>query len=125
MKVFGLRLNAVEQNAFPMRFPLPDSLHLPAFLLVLGLILATSSCSPAVAKKTEAEPLKARPVKPSGLPMWLGNVERNFYGSGPWPDRPLKVVWEFETELTSGRFHNRLRLLFETSNGRIGMEVQS
>ena len=30
---------------------------------------------------------------------------RNFYGSGPWPDRPLAVIWEFETELISGRLH--------------------
>ena len=39
------------------------------------------------------------------MPMWLGTSERNFYGSGPWPDRPLEVIWEFETKLTSGRLH--------------------
>ena len=37
--------------------------------------------------------------------MWLGNGERNFYGSGPWKDGGLKVVWQVETGFMSGRLH--------------------
>jgi outer membrane protein assembly factor BamB len=37
--------------------------------------------------------------------MWLGNESRSFYGTGPWSDGPLEVVWEFETGFISGRLH--------------------
>ena len=36
---------------------------------------------------------------------WLGNFARNFYGTGPWPDAPLEVIWSFKTKSTSGRLH--------------------
>ncbi|MBA2340540.1 MAG: PQQ-binding-like beta-propeller repeat protein, partial [Pyrinomonadaceae bacterium] len=39
------------------------------------------------------------------VPMWLGNPERNAYGSGPWPSRPLEVLWDFKTKTSSGRLH--------------------
>jgi outer membrane protein assembly factor BamB len=37
--------------------------------------------------------------------MWLGSTSRNFYGTGPWSDKPLEVVWEFETKFITGRLH--------------------
>ena len=37
--------------------------------------------------------------------MWLGNGERNFYGTGPWQDGQLKIVWDLKTEFMSGRLH--------------------
>ena len=90
----------------------PDALLLPDIQKprlspapLLGL--SASGCGRNVVKQTEAEPRLAAndPVPPTSVPMWLGTPERNFYGSGPWPDRPLEVIWEFETELTSGRLH--------------------
>src|SRR5512132_1310188 len=86
--------------------PIPALFRFQACLLLLCLGVAGSGCGSNVVKETEAEPLvAAKPVKPPGMPMWLGNLERNFYGSGPWPDRPLEVIWEFETKLTSGPLH--------------------
>ena len=38
-----------------------------------------------------------KPKPPSAVPMWLGNAERNFYGTGPWKDGQLTVIWEVET----------------------------
>ena len=43
-------------------------------------------------------------VSPSSH-FWLGNSQRNFYGTGPWSDGPLEIVWEAETGLISGRLH--------------------
>ena len=31
--------------------------------------------------------------------------ERNFYGTGPWKDGELTVIWEVETGFISGRLH--------------------
>src|SRR6185295_17899433 len=62
------------------------------------------SCS-KVTKGTE--PPKPAEVKKPAAPVttWLGNPERNYYGSGPWPDGQLEIVWEFKTSSTSGRLH--------------------
>ena len=78
------------------------SLAIPA----LAFVFACTACGGRVVQKTEAEvlPKAAAPV-PDAVPLWLGNPTRNFYGTGPWPDRPLEVVWEFETKLISGRLH--------------------
>src|SRR5205085_2700214 len=46
-----------------------------------------------------------KPKPPSAVPMWLGNGERNYYGSGPWKEGGLKVVWQIETGFMSGRLH--------------------
>jgi outer membrane protein assembly factor BamB len=40
--------------------------------------------------------------------MWLGNGERNFYGTGPWKEGRLSAVWEFETGFITGRLHKDL-----------------
>jgi outer membrane protein assembly factor BamB len=37
--------------------------------------------------------------------MWLGNPSRNFYGTGPWSNEKLQIVWQFETKMISGRLH--------------------
>jgi outer membrane protein assembly factor BamB len=46
-----------------------------------------------------------KPKPPTAVPMWLGNAERNFYGTGPWKDGQLKVVREVETGFITGRLH--------------------
>src|ERR1700738_1845387 len=50
-------------------------------------------------------PIIEKPKPPTAVPMWLGNAERNFYGTGPWKDGELKVIWDFKTGATRGRFH--------------------
>jgi outer membrane protein assembly factor BamB len=75
--------------------------------LVLALALLPAACGGTVVSKTEVGPGKnelTKPVTPS-LHFWLGNSERNFYGSGPWSDGPLEIVWEAETGFISGRLH--------------------
>src|SRR5262249_24328589 len=54
---------------------------------------------------TEAKPQPPPPKPPGSVPMWLGNSSRSFYGTGPWSNGPLEVVWEFETKSISGRLH--------------------
>jgi outer membrane protein assembly factor BamB len=55
---------------------------------------------------TESPPPKIeKPKPPTAVPMWLGNAERNFYGTGPWKDGELEILWEFKTSSTSGRLH--------------------
>ena len=88
----------------------PRSLRLVSRLLLTisacVFCLSLAACGGRVIQKTEAEPLRETPeALPEGVPLWLGNPGRNYYGTGPWPDRPLEVIWEFETKLTSGRLH--------------------
>src|SRR6266496_3008394 len=55
------------------------------FLSVTVLICASfalAGCSRGVVRETAAETRIEKP-KPPGSPMWLGNPERNFYGTGP------------------------------------------
>ncbi|MGI8918810.1 MAG: PQQ-binding-like beta-propeller repeat protein, partial [Pyrinomonadaceae bacterium] len=78
------------------------SLAIPA----LAFVFACTACGGRILQKTEAEVLPKAPAPvPDAVPLWLGNPTRNFYGTGPWPDRPLEVLWEFETKLISGRLH--------------------
>ena len=77
-------------------------------LLILLISLAGAGCTGTVVKVPVAEASRGKiadPINPVEMPTWLGNSARNFYGTGPWPDRPLRVIWEFETKLTSGRLH--------------------
>ena len=95
-------MNSALNNRSSVRGGFLTSL-LAAILLVLSLSLA--ACGGKLVKETIAE-TKATPAPPpASVPMWLGNTSRNFYGTGPWPDRPSEVIWEFETKLTSGRLH--------------------
>jgi outer membrane protein assembly factor BamB len=73
-------------------------------LLVCLLPLVSWGCA-GKAFETPAAALPLAPKPPTAVPMWLGNAERNFYGTGPWTGRPLKVVWEVETGWISGRLH--------------------
>ena len=73
-------------------------------ITALAFVFACTACGGRVLQKTEAEVLHKAAV-PDAVPVWLGNPTRNFYGTGPWPDRPVQVIWEFETKLTSGRLH--------------------
>ena len=61
-------------------------------------------CGGKAAVEIKAGPVE-KPKPPSAVPMWLGNGERNFYGTGPWKDGELKVIWEVETGFISGRLH--------------------
>jgi outer membrane protein assembly factor BamB len=72
--------------------------------IILALLLLTS-CGGTVVPETEAKPQPPPPKPPASVPMWLGNASRNFYGTGPWSDEPLQVVWEFETKWITGRLH--------------------
>ena len=73
--------------------------------LVLALLL--SACGTSVVSKTGVESGTKDPAKAvvASLPYWLGNPQRNFYGSGPWAPGPLEIVWEFKTDSISGRLH--------------------
>ena len=72
--------------------------------IILALLL--SACGGKVVTPIEAksQPPPA-PKLPTSVPFWLGNAERNFYGTGPLTDAPLEVVWSFETKGISGRLH--------------------
>ena len=64
---------------------------------LLGVVLCLSiiplvGCGNKVVPETPAAVVE-KPKPPTAVPMWLGNGERNFYGSGPWKDGGLKVVW--------------------------------
>ena len=75
---------------------------LPLILVLLSL----TSCGGRVVTRTEAKPEPPpAPKPPTTVPAWLGNPSRNFYGTGPWSNDPLQVVWEFETKGISGRLH--------------------
>jgi outer membrane protein assembly factor BamB len=79
--------------------------YLP-LLLLMGFLPA-AACGGKILKETEARP--ADPVVPSKpqltISTWLGNPTRSFYGTGPWSNRPLQVIWEFETKFITGRLH--------------------
>src|ERR1051325_1106562 len=72
--------------------------------LILTLLLLTA-CGGKVITETAAAKPQPPPKPPSSVPMWLGNASRTFYGTGPWSDRPLEGVWEFQTKWTTGRLH--------------------
>ncbi|HXI74879.1 MAG TPA: PQQ-binding-like beta-propeller repeat protein, partial [Pyrinomonadaceae bacterium] len=74
---------------------------------LLPIICALGFISGCTSKAvTETPPPKVEPPKPPPtMSFWLGNPERNFYGTGPWKDGQLKIAWEVKTGFISGRFH--------------------
>ena len=74
-------------------------------VLCLGLSIGLTACGNRAVSETKAGPLVEKPKPPSAVPMWLGNSTRNFYGTGPWKDGQLSIVWEVETGFISGRLH--------------------
>src|SRR5918912_926145 len=80
-------------------------------LLALAALLLLGGCGGKVtqeiyARSTEGALRTAEVVRvPPTVPMWLGNPARTFYGTGPWPTRPLEIAWQFETKSTAGRLH--------------------
>ena len=68
-----------------MLSPVPTIFRPCLYLLSVCVLLTSVSCGTRVVKPTEAEPRIATnsPATPTSVSMWLGNTERNFYGSGP------------------------------------------
>src|SRR5438876_382566 len=95
----------------PIKKPLPalviSALAGLLMFLFLPFSLMLNACGGKFVKETVAETKvqpKAPPV-PKNIPSWLGNPERNFYGTGPWDPGPLEIVWQLETGWISGRLH--------------------
>ena len=74
-------------------------------ICLLAFLCWFSACGGGKATTHTEAKLPDPPKPPSSVPAWLGNASRTFYGTGPWSDGPLEVVWEFETKWTSGRLH--------------------
>src|SRR5260370_3121530 len=77
-----------------------------SLLVCLGLVL--SACGKTTKAEAESSSTKVVEVKKPAskvVPMWLGNPERNFFGTGPWTDKPLEVAWDFKTGWVRGRLH--------------------
>src|SRR6267378_1262407 len=79
--------------------------------LLLALLLASLPFA-ACTKVTKGEPdpnvkrvAEEKKSTPRAVAMWLGNPARTFYGTGPWSDKPLEVVWDFQTDWAKGRLH--------------------
>src|SRR4030095_16501007 len=80
------------------------ALTLKSLLLLCLQIFLLSGCGGKIVKETEAK--TSSPSKPPpSVSMWLGNPSRNFFGTGPWSNDPLQVVWKFETKAITGRLH--------------------
>ncbi|MEO7970303.1 MAG: PQQ-binding-like beta-propeller repeat protein, partial [bacterium] len=87
-------------------FPFNLFLRLLAGAFLVAAFGSLPACGGKLVKETSAEPVAERPAPPpSDFPAWLGNGERKFYGTGPWEEGPLEVVWENKTGLISGRLH--------------------
>src|SRR6478752_6222861 len=74
-------------------------------ILLAALLCCLSACGGKVITETKATTPPAPPKPPTSVPAWLGNPARNFYGTGPWSDKPLEIVWQVETKWTTGRLH--------------------
>ncbi|MDX6385630.1 MAG: eukaryotic-like serine/threonine-protein kinase, partial [Blastocatellia bacterium] len=72
-------------------------------LIITASALLTGCKGKAVAEAPQ--PIVEKPKPPTAVPMWLGNAERNFYGTGPWKEGELKIIWEVSTKGISGRLH--------------------
>src|SRR4030095_3560768 len=80
----------------------------PALLLLCLGVCVTLSAS--CGEKLVTQPIpesksKPAPTPVNSVPNWLGNPERNFYGTGPWQEGPLEIVWANDTDFISGRLH--------------------
>src|SRR5262245_36419918 len=81
--------------------------HLAPLMPAISVLMTGSffsACGPKVVKETPAEPRIEKPKPPTAVPMWFGNPERNFFGTGPMP-KSLKVIWDFKTSSTRGHLH--------------------
>ncbi len=87
--------------------PTIQLLRLNFYFIVLMAIgsLCFAGCTKVTKGEAEPKPPAAPKAPPVPVTTWLGNPERNFYGSGPWKDGELKVTWEMKTGLISGRLH--------------------
>src|SRR6185436_290737 len=97
-------IRAFQQQTPPMYSPSSKSFStrsglFPRLLAIaLSVLILTfgAACDGKLVKETSAEPVAPRPAPPPPtVPTWLGNSSRNFYGTGPWSDKPSEVLWEF------------------------------
>jgi len=84
-------------------FP-PLAIRFCGAALCLGALVSIAGCGGKAASEIKAGPIN-KPKPPSAVSMWLGSAERNFFGTGPWRDGELKVIWEVETGFITGRLH--------------------
>src|ERR1041385_162486 len=99
-------LFALKHMNSPKPSPTFSLCRLLLCLFLLSVFMLLCGCGGKLVKQTSAEPVAKRPARaPLDFPAWLGNRERNFYGTGPWEDGPLEVIWENETGLISGQLH--------------------
>ena len=85
-----------------LSFPLGSCQLVGVVLAVCATVFLPGCKGKAV---TVPPPVIEKPKPPTSVPLWLGNGERNFFGTGPWKDGELAVKWEFETDFISGRLH--------------------
>ena len=72
--------------------------------IICALGFVFSGCTSKAVSEAPAAVIE-KPKPPATMSFWLGSPERNFYGTGPWKDGQLKIVWEVKTGFISGRFH--------------------
>ena len=84
-------------------YSVPCGLRLFGGVMIICATVLLPGCRKAVTPPPL--PVVEKPKPPTAVPMWLGNAERNFYGSGPWKDGDLKIIWEVGTKGISGRLH--------------------
>src|SRR5215467_4834270 len=82
---YPIRLRSKEQRSLPVTSPNPrfDCLLILHCLLLLTCVLF-AACNKAT-KGVETDPPRTITEKkpaPAAIPMWLGNPERTFYGTG-------------------------------------------
>jgi len=92
-------------NSPPRSIAPSDHSKLSPLLLLLIALACFPACGGKILRETAASPSSPAGSAPPTVPMWLGNASRSFYGTGPWSNEPLQVVWKFETKLISGRLH--------------------
>src|SRR5437773_3532775 len=82
----------------------PSSTPPPGLCFALLLAVCLAGCTSKAVTGPQVVQAE-KPKRVTAVPMWLGNAERNFYGTGPWKDGQLKVIWQVETGSITGRLH--------------------
>lgn len=100
-----------KENMNPLNIDRRQGTLATSAIALLIIVAFVTGCGRSVGTTTSegVDAGKAAPKPPAAQPQliktWLGNWERNFYGTGPIPDRPLKIIWQVKTGFISGRLH--------------------